>query len=68
MINRTLKYAAEAGANTTNESQLGYGRCVYRCFQGSIVRDNGLIVLCDGDRTFRAYDLDKFLAYRTPIS
>ena len=25
--------------------------------------ETGLIVLCEGDRTFRAFDLEKFLAY-----
>lgn len=60
---RTLERAAEAGATAINEPQQGYGRCVYRCFQEAIARGNELIVLCEGDRTFRAYDLDKFLAY-----
>jgi hypothetical protein len=60
---RTREYAIEAGATAINEPQQGYGRCVFRCFQEAIVRDNELIVLCEGDRTFRAYDLDKFLAY-----
>ena len=60
---RTLECAAEAGATAINEPQQGYGRCVYRCFQEAISRNSELIVLCEGDRTFRAYDLDKFLAY-----
>lgn len=60
---RTLECAAEAGATAINEPRQGYGRCVYRCFQEAIARESELIVLCEGDRTFRAYDLDKFLAY-----
>ena len=60
---RTLECAAEAGATAINEPRQGYGRCVYRCFQEAIAKDVDLIVLCEGDRTFRAYDLDKFLAY-----
>jgi hypothetical protein len=60
---RTLECAVEAGATVINEPQQGYGRCVFRCLQEAITRDNELIVLCEGDRTFRAYDLDKFLAY-----
>jgi hypothetical protein len=60
---RTLECAAEAGATAINEPRQGYGQCVYRCFQEALVRDNELIVLCEGDLTFRAYDLDKFLAY-----
>jgi glycosyltransferase involved in cell wall biosynthesis len=59
----TLERAREAGATAVNEPQQGYGRCVYRCFQEAIARGNELVVLCEGDRTFRAYDLDKFLAY-----
>jgi glycosyltransferase involved in cell wall biosynthesis len=59
----TLERAREAGATAVNEPQQGYGRCVYRCFQEATARGNELIVLCEGDRTFRAYDLDKFLAY-----
>jgi hypothetical protein len=60
---RTLEFAAEAGATAINEPRQGYGRCVYRCFQEAIKRDNELLVLCEGDLTFRAFDLDKFLAY-----
>jgi hypothetical protein len=60
---RTWEYATEAGATAINEPHQGYGHCVFRCLQEAIARDNELIVLCEGDRTFRAYDLDKFLAY-----
>jgi glycosyltransferase involved in cell wall biosynthesis len=59
----TLDRAREAGATAVNEPQQGYGHCVYRCFQEAITRGNELIVVCEGDRTFRAYDIDKFLAY-----
>jgi Glycosyl transferase family 2 len=59
----TLAYARNAGATAINESQPGYGRCVYRCCCEAVARNNEVIVLCEGDRTFRAYDLDKFLAY-----
>jgi glycosyltransferase involved in cell wall biosynthesis len=60
---RTLEYAAAAGATAINEPQQGYGRCVYRCLQELVAREAELVVLCEGDRTFRAYDLDKLLAY-----
>ena len=59
----TLERALEAGATAINEPQQGYGRCVFRCFQEALARGNELIVLCEGDRTFRAHDLDKLLAY-----
>ena len=60
---RTIERAIEAGATAINEPLPGYGRCVFRCLQEAATRDNELMVLCEGDRTFRAYDLDKFLAY-----
>lgn len=59
----TLGCARKAGATAVNERRQGYGQCVYRCFQEAIARRTELIVLCEGDRTFRAHDLDKFLAY-----
>ena len=60
----TFERAQEAGAITFNETAQGYGQCVHRCLTEAVRRaDTGLIVLCEGDRTFRADDLDKFLAY-----
>ena len=60
----TLERAAAAGAIVVNEPAQGYGRCVYRCLTEALALDaTELIVLCEGDRTFRAFDLDKFLAY-----
>lgn len=60
---RTMQRAVEAGARAVNEPRQGYGRCVYRCFQEALAHKSELIVLCEGDRTFRAYDLAKFIAY-----
>lgn len=60
----TVQWAREAGAMVFNEAIPGYGRCVYRCLTEAInYDDTDLIVLCEGDLTFRAYDIDKFLAY-----
>jgi glycosyltransferase involved in cell wall biosynthesis len=60
----TLLRARQANAIVFNESQQGYGRCVYRCLQEAVNHaDTDLVVLCEGDRTFRAHDIDKFLAY-----
>jgi hypothetical protein len=60
----TLERAAAAGAIAFNEKVQGYGRCVYRCLDEAVaLATTDLIVLCEGDRTFRASDLDKFLAY-----
>jgi hypothetical protein len=61
---RTIEVAQEAGAVTVNESKQGYGYCVHRCFQEALrYGDAEWIVLCEGDRTFRAFDLDKIAAY-----
>jgi hypothetical protein len=60
----TFERAAAAGAVTFNEMAPGYGRCVFRSLTEALRHDdNPLIVLCEGDCTFRAYDIDKLLAY-----
>jgi glycosyltransferase involved in cell wall biosynthesis len=61
----TRQHAVEAGAITVSESiNRGYGGCVYRCFQEALSRnETELIVLCEGDMTFRAADIEKLLAY-----
>ena len=60
----TFDRAVAAGAITINEGQPGYGRCVYRCLQEAAhYSDTDYVVLCEGDRTFRAYDIEKLIAY-----
>jgi len=61
---RTSEVAREAGAIVVLETQPGYGHCVWRALrEGSRYRDTDLTLLCEGDMTFRAYDIEKFLAY-----
>ncbi len=61
---RTSQVAAEAGAIVVLEKQPGYGKCVYRALQeGLAQQDTDLTLLCEGDMTFRAFDIDKFMAY-----
>jgi len=61
---KTADAARAAGAIVVTETQPGYGRCVYRCFQEALAQSGrDLIALCEGDLTFRAKDLDKLLAY-----
>ena len=60
---RTYEIARQAGAEVVRELQPGYGRCVYRCFQEALQAEGDLIVLCEGDMTFRAKDLEKLMAY-----
>ena len=60
----TFERALAAGAITLNEEQPGYGRCVYRCLtEAAAYADTDYVVLCEGDQTFRAYDIEKLLAY-----
>ena len=61
---KTSERAHAAGATVVVETRQGYGRCVYRCYQEALAQsDAELIVLCEGDMTFRARDLEKLLAY-----
>ncbi|WP_305907130.1 glycosyltransferase [Methylomarinum sp. Ch1-1] len=60
----TSKVALEAGALVFKEYEQGYGHCVWRALkEGCKFDDTDLILLCEGDMTFRSYDIDKFLAY-----
>ena len=61
---RTFEMAQAAGAIAVNEDKPGYGRCVYRCYLEALCyTDTDFIVLCEGDCTFRAADIDKLMAY-----
>lgn len=60
----TARAAQQAGAVVVTETNPGYGRCVYRCLQEALAEKSvDLIVVCEGDMTFRAKDLEKLLAY-----
>lgn len=61
---RTMEMAERAGAIVFNETRQGYGACVHRALREALkFEDTELTVLCEGDLTFRAMDLDKFLTY-----
>lgn len=61
---RTAAVAEAAGAVVVHESRQGYGRCVWRALaEGARSGDTELTLLSEGDMTFRAYDIDKFVAY-----
>jgi glycosyltransferase involved in cell wall biosynthesis len=60
----SARAAAAAGATVVTEPQPGYGRCVYRCLQELLARSQtDFVVLCEGDMTFRARDLEKLASY-----
>ena len=61
---RTMEFAKEAGAIVFNEERQGYGACVHRALREALSHtDTELTLLCEGDLTFRAADIGKFLAY-----
>lgn len=61
---RTMELAAQAGALVHNETRQGYGACVHRALREALrFADTELTLLCEGDLTFRAADIEKFLAY-----
>jgi Glycosyl transferase family 2 len=61
---RTMERARAAGALVFNEASQGYGACVCRCLNEALQYDDTeLVVLCEGDMTFRAVDLAKFFAF-----
>jgi cellulose synthase/poly-beta-1,6-N-acetylglucosamine synthase-like glycosyltransferase len=60
----TAECARSAGALVVCEPLQGYGNCVFRALmEGLRHRDTELTLLCEGDMTFRSYDIDKFFAY-----
>ncbi len=61
---RTMELAGESGAIVFNETRQGYGACVHRALREALkFEDTELTMLCEGDLTFRAADIEKFLAY-----
>jgi len=60
----TSEVASRSGAVVVQETKPGYGHCVFRALtEGIGYEDTKLTLLCEGDMTYRAYDIDKFMAY-----
>lgn len=60
----TAEAARRHGAIVVTELAPGYGHCVHCALSaGMAYEDTELTLLCEGDLTFRAFDVDKFLAY-----
>lgn len=63
---RTAQAARDAGADrVVTETVPGYGSCCMRSLAEAAdgLRDEDIIVLCEGDMTFVAADVKKFVAY-----
>jgi molybdopterin-guanine dinucleotide biosynthesis protein A len=60
----TAEVARDHGAIVVQEQLQGYGHCVFRALtEGANYSDTELTLLCEGDMTFRAYDIDKLLSF-----
>jgi glycosyltransferase involved in cell wall biosynthesis len=60
----TAELAKRAGATVVVETTRGYGSCVFRGLEfGSAFMDTTFVLLCEGDGTFSAEDIQKFKAY-----
>lgn len=60
----TAAVAQNCGAIVIQEDRIGYGHCVFRALtEGSNYSDTELTLLCEGDMTFRAHDIDKLLSF-----
>jgi len=61
---KTMENAKEAGAIVYNETKQGYGACVKRAMtEACLLDESGTVVICEGDQTFVANDLEKMLPY-----
>ncbi len=61
---RSAALAAEAGASVITETCPGYGCCAHRCLRELYEQgDTDYVVLCEGDMTFRARDIEKLASY-----
>ncbi len=63
---RTRQEAQEAGADRVITEEIpGYGSCCMRALAEAAegLGDSDVIILCEGDMTFSACDIPKFLAY-----
>ena len=60
----TAARARAAGADVVLETRQGYGwACLRGLSEGVLAEDARMTVLCEGDLTFRAADIDKLMAY-----
>ncbi|MEM2514617.1 MAG: glycosyltransferase family 2 protein [Candidatus Bathyarchaeia archaeon] len=61
---QTAKRAIDAGAHVVHENRQGYGwACIRGLKEALKCEDANIIALCEGDRTFRSYDLQKMVPY-----
>jgi glycosyltransferase involved in cell wall biosynthesis len=61
---QTVKRALDAGAQVIKEIRQGYGwACIRGLKEALKCSEANIIALCEGDRTFRAYDLKKMVPY-----
>jgi hypothetical protein len=59
----TAEVATRAGADVVIEKLPGYGQCAYRCWTELSKQNTDYVVLCEGDMTFRARDIEKLVTF-----
>lgn len=60
---RTRERAASAGAHVVLEERRGYGHACIRALREGLRSGHSIVILCEADGTFRAEDVEKFIAY-----
>ncbi len=60
---RTRLLAAAAGAHVVQEERRGYGHACIRALAEGLRSGHPIVILCEGDGTFRAEDVEKLTAY-----
>lgn len=60
---RTRDIAAAEGARVVLEERRGYGYACIRALTEGLRSGHPVVILCESDRTFRAADVEKFMAY-----
>ena len=62
-VDRTEEVATTAGAHVVREPKRGYGHACQRALREGLRSGYPIVVLCEADRTFRAGDIEQFVAY-----
>jgi hypothetical protein len=62
-VDRTVEVATLAGARVVHEPRRGFGYACRRALHEGLQSGHAVVVLCEADRTFRAADVDQFVAY-----
>lgn len=60
---RTSEIASRSGARVVRETQRGYGYACRRALYEGLQSGRQIVILCEADNTFRAFDVEKLVPY-----